>query len=131
MSWLSLFGKKSNVQSLKVCPLDMFVSCRVKYSIYKAIAIMAKIRYDCCMSEFVSQRVCYERFYCIQLMSCNKYLLLTFSTCIKVFCNYFFCCRLVTEEDKTVLYFSTQNSRVYHGREPMGIDISANVCLVV
>ena len=31
------------------------------------------------------------------------------------------------EEDRTALYFSTQNSRVYHEKELMGIDISENV----
>lgn len=31
------------------------------------------------------------------------------------------------EEDRTALYFSTQNSRVYHEKELIGIDISDNV----
>ena len=31
------------------------------------------------------------------------------------------------EEDRTALYFSTQNSRVYHEREQMGVDISESV----
>lgn len=35
------------------------------------------------------------------------------------------------EEDRTALYFSTQNSRVYHERELMGIEISENVCFVM
>lgn len=33
------------------------------------------------------------------------------------------------EEDRMALYFSTQNSRVYHEKELMGIDISENVRL--
>ena len=39
--------------------------------------------------------------------------------------------RLVMEEDRTALYFSSQNSRIYHGQDLMGIDISENVCYVV
>ena len=35
--------------------------------------------------------------------------------------------RLVMEEDRMALYFSAQNSRVYHKKELMGIDISENV----
>lgn len=31
------------------------------------------------------------------------------------------------EEDRMALYFSAQNSRVYHEKELMGIDISENV----
>lgn len=32
------------------------------------------------------------------------------------------------ESDKTVLYYNTNNSKVYHEKEPEGMEIGSQVC---
>ncbi len=37
-------------------------------------------------------------------------------------------CRLVMEKEGIVLYHSLHNSRLYHEKDPIGIEISEDVC---
>lgn len=42
-------------------------------------------------------------------------------------CSWFLVCRMLTEDDTVRIYHNLENARVYHGRDPQYIDISAEV----